>query len=100
MKTEAKIKPFVREKRQSDFSRSIAYAVHGFWSGANVRVEQGMSLMTREWGEPTVTWSCGGRDSKVPDGILAAECFGKAVADAVKIARKWKANPPANPTAR
>lgn len=86
------MKAFTCQKRADEFSRSITYAVHGFWSGDNVRVTQSRDYRNGEWEEPQINWSCGGRDPKSEtDDIVAVECFGKAIADAVKQARKWTA---------
>lgn len=86
-----KIIPFKREEHKSERLRQMNYSVHGFWGGDNVHVSQSR-LFSKEgkWGDPEVSWSCGGRDGKEPDGILAAECFGKAIADAVIVARQWR----------
>lgn len=85
------MKAFTTEKRQDDYSRSVTYAVHGFWSGNNVSVSQSRDFRNEEWQAPEINWSCGGRDiKKEPDDIIAVECFGKAIAAAVKVARKWQ----------
>jgi hypothetical protein len=90
MTTETEIIPFVRTETKSEHSWRMTYAVHGFWSD-KVRVDQSKSWRTGEWDEPDVNWSCGGRDgNQEPSNIIAAECFAKAVADAVKVARKWQ----------
>lgn len=86
--------PFRISKRKDQYSRTVIYAVHGFWSGDNVRVTQSRDHRDGEWESPQINWSCGGRDpGKEPDEIEAAGCFAKAIAAAVKVARKWqKAN--------
>jgi hypothetical protein len=83
--------PFRRTKQNSEFSRSVVYAVHGFWSGDSVRVDQSVDHKDKEWKAPTINWSCGGRDGKQePDDVVAVECFSKAIADAVKVAKRWR----------
>lgn len=85
--------PFVRSNESNDYSRSAIYAVHGFWSGDNVRVSQRRHYKTAEWESPQVNWSCGGRESETePDDIKAAECFALAILDAASVARQWMAN--------
>lgn len=83
--------PFIRTEEVSKYQRRITYAVHGFWGGDNVNVSQHIDWLTTKWAVPTINWSCGGREPKQePDDIVAAECFGRAIADAVKVARKWR----------
>lgn len=83
------MKSFSRKTRTDKFSRSAEYDVHGFWARM-VRVDQRVSYSLREWESPEVSWSCGGREpKKEPDGMIAAECFAKAIKDAVRVARKW-----------
>lgn len=92
-----KLKPFTRSKvDRREMSRSVDYAVHGFWPNNTVTVSQRRSWLDGGgWGQADVGWSCGGREpSREPDGLVAAECFAKAVADAVKLARKWTEKPP------
>jgi len=84
-------KPFRVTKCGDELSRHATYAVHGFWSGDNVRVSQSRDLRDLKWEAPEINWSCGGRDfTKEPDGITAAECFAKAMIAAVKMARRWQ----------
>lgn len=83
--------PFRRKENTSERDRSMVYAVHGFWSGDNVRVSQSRDWKTDQWGLPQIGWSCGGREpAKEPDDLVAAECFAKAIFDAVQVARQWK----------
>lgn len=85
------MKPFKRTTKKQTGYRSMTWAVHGFWSGDTVRVDQSRNWMDQlKWKAPKINWSCGGRDPKQePDDIVAAECFGKSIADAVYFARKW-----------
>ncbi len=83
--------PFTTELRESAMDRRINYKIHGFWSGNTVRINQYKFIETMEWDEPEVNWGIGGRDSKEePDNLVAAECFAKAILDAVEQAKKWK----------
>ena len=44
-----------------------------------------------QWENPEVNWGIGGRDLKEePNNLIAAECFAKAILDAIKQAKKWK----------
>ena len=88
--------PFVRTESSNNHERRMTYAVHGFWSGDNVSVSLRRHYRTAEWESPKINWSCGGRELKdEPDDIVAVECFGKAILDAVALARQWIATPPA-----
>lgn len=92
--TQTKPLPFHREKREDKFTRAMRYAVHGFWPSDSVRVTQARDYRDG-WKSPEVDWSCGGRSPKTePDDLVAAECFAKAVTDAVRVARRWKKKPP------
>jgi len=83
-------KPFRTEKRDNKHSRTVIYAVHGFWSGDSVRVSQHRNYRDGTWESPNINWSTGGRDpDKEPDDATAAECFAKAMTAAAKVARKW-----------
>jgi len=83
--------PFRVEKRKDQYSRAVIYAVHGFWSGDDVRVSQSRDYRDGKWESPQINWSCGGREpSKEPDDIVAVGCFAKAMTSAVKVARKWQ----------
>lgn len=91
-----KIKPFVRTITKTPYSRSAVYAVHGFWSGDNVRVMQSKDITSKDfpksWETPRVNWSCGGEDhDKEPDRAFAAECFAAAMKSAARLARRWTA---------
>ncbi len=56
-----------------------------------MRCDQYLFFSTGKWDEPEVNWGIGGRDSKEePDNLVAAECFAKAILDAVEQAKKWK----------
>ena len=89
MKT-AKVKPFVRTIKKSGISRDADYAVHGFWSGSNVRVMQTEDYKTRGWGASRINWSSGGEDTAIePDRAFATECFAAAMKDAARLARRW-----------
>ena len=83
-------KPFKKTKREDEYSRTVFYAVRGFWSGDNVSACQRRSRKNDEWEPPSIRWSSGGRDKALEkDDIVAAECFGKAIADACAVAREW-----------
>ena len=85
-----KTKPFTRTIEENEFSRSAIYAVHGFWSGDSVRVNQSIDYEAKTWKKPRINWSCGGEDCKAePDRIFAAECFAEALQDAAKLAKEW-----------
>jgi hypothetical protein len=87
---EVKTKLFKRKASGTEYSRYIAYAVHGFWSGDNVHVRQSRDYQNGDWEKPRIGWACGGRDLKTePDDLVAVAAFAKAVADAVKVATKW-----------
>lgn len=87
----SKESPFQRVEHKNKHTRFAKYKVHGFWSGNNVTVAQSRAYSRdQKWEAPQINWSSGGRDCvEEPDGIAAASAFQKAVADAVKIARKW-----------
>lgn len=83
--------PFTTTLQETKFGRSINYKVHGYWSNDIVRCDQYLFFSTGKWDEPEVNWGIGGRDSKEePDNLVAAECFAKAILDAVEQAKKWK----------
>lgn len=83
--------PFNRSLVNGDYERSVTYAVHGFWSGDSVGVRQSKDHRDLKWKEPEINWSCGGRTyGQEPDDTIAAQCFAKAIADAVKVARRWR----------
>lgn len=89
-----KIKPFVRTVTKSPYSRQATYAVHGFWSGDNVRVTQSKDITSKKlpkaWKAPRINWSCRGEDrNQEPDRTVAADCFGAAIKNAVALARRW-----------
>lgn len=85
---------FTREITKDRRGIYACYKVHGFWPHDSVRVDMTTSF-DDEWRAPFINWSCGGRDAKEePDNLTAAECFAAAIKDAVKLARKWKKNPP------
>jgi len=84
-------KPFSAAKRQDKYTRSVTYAVNGFWSGDNVRVYQSRDYRDGKWSTPEINWSYGGRDKKQEaDDVTAVSCFAKAMMAAVKVARKWQ----------
>lgn len=90
-----KEKPFKCKKQKDNHSRSIVYAVHGFWSGDNVRVTQSKDYRNHQWEVPQINWSCGGRDyEQEPSSTVAVRCFGKAIAAAVRVAFKWEKDMP------
>ena len=83
--------PFSVERRKDKYSRSVTYAVHGFWSGDNVRVSQSRDYRDGKWEAPQINWSCGGREYNVePSDSVAVECFGKAMIRAAQVARRWQ----------
>ena len=85
------MKPFTITIHDGEFSRSILYSVHGFWSNNSVSLDQYKSIESKEWRAPEVKWSAGGRDlDQEIDSCVAAECFAKAILDAVEQAKKWK----------
>ena len=85
------MKPFTTWPYESPLSRTLNYHVHGYWSNSAVRVYQHKNIVTGEWASPEVDWSTGGQDHKEePDNLIAAECFAKAILDAVEQAKKWK----------
>lgn len=87
----ASLRPFVSVETKDEYSQSVVYAVHGFWSGDNVRISRRRMIPTGDWSDPEVNWSCGGRDmDKEPDGLVASECFAKAIAAAARVGKKWR----------
>lgn len=83
--------PFRCNSYDGSLSRSVTYVVHGFWSGNYLSVCQFKNHNSGEFEAPEISWSSGGRDPKQePDDTVALECFGKAIAAAVKVARKWQ----------
>jgi len=84
-------KPFTRIITKTEYRHEAIYAVHGFWSGDNVRMSKRRDLLTSGWTTPEINWSTGGADKEEePDRIKAAENFSAAIKDAVKLARKWE----------
>jgi len=85
---------FTIHKHRDKYSRSVTYAVHGFWSGDNVRVSQSRGFRTAnrlEWEPPQINWSSGGREYTVePDDSVAVACFGKAMIAASRVAKRWQ----------
>ena len=89
-KPKTTIVPFVRNDNFTEREKRTCYLVHGFWSGDYVRFSCFRNLITKEWHEHTVGWSCGERYPKEePDNTVAAECFALALLDAVQVARQW-----------
>lgn len=86
--------PFRVKKQKDQYSRSIIYAVHGFWSGDNVRVMQSRAH-DGKWEAPRINWSSGGRAyTEEPDDAVAVGCFAKAMTAAAKTAIKWQKTSP------
>lgn len=99
-KTVHKTPRFTRTITKSRFDRTARYAVHGFWSGDNVRVSQSVDICAepRGWGAPKINWSCGGEDHAAePDRNHATDCFAAAMKDATRISSKWTKSPPPAP---
>jgi hypothetical protein len=83
--------PFTITIHDGEFQRSISYKVHGFWGSSQVHLVQFKSIESKEWRMPETSWSAGGRDlDQEIDSCVAAECFAKAILDAVEQAKKWK----------
>jgi hypothetical protein len=83
--------PFTTTEYNGEYSRSISYSVHGFWANDSVSLNQYRSIESKEWRMPEVKWSAGGRDlDQEIDSCVVAECFAKAILDAVEQAKKWK----------
>lgn len=86
---------FTKEITKGGISVAANYKVRGYWCHDSVRVFMWKNVGTHSWEEPAINWVSGGRSvSEEPDDTIAAECFAAALKDAVKLARKWKKNPP------
>jgi len=85
------MKPYIITRHKTKRGRRFIYAVHGFWSGDNVNVSQSVDLKDGKWEAPQINWSCGGRSyTDEPDDSIAVACFANAMADAARVAQRWK----------
>lgn len=82
---------FERKIETSKYSRQANYKVKGFWSDNSISIYQFLHLNNPGYyAMPKINWSSGGRDdSEEPNNIRAAENFGNAILDAVKLADEW-----------
>lgn len=86
--------PFKQTLNENEYYRGIAYKVHGFWSENSVRIHQKKDSKDKLWRSPTINWSTGGRDwEEESDDLVAAECFARAILNAVETAKEWKTKP-------
>ena len=86
--------PFTQKLHEGEFTRSLYYKVHGFWSGDSVRIYQTKLSKKEDWSSVVFNWSSGGRDrEEESDDLVAAECFARAILNAVEVAKEWKVKP-------
>jgi hypothetical protein len=81
------MKAFDIQLEESDYYKHWRFKVHGFWSRSTVSVYQFRKMDENEvWVEPTLNWSCGGRDyEEEPSDSQAARNFASAMLKAAQI---------------
>jgi hypothetical protein len=81
------MKAFEIQVEESAYYKHWRFKVHGFWSRSTVSVYRFKKMdLSEEWVEPTINWSCGGRDyEEEPSDAQAACNFASALTKAAQI---------------